>query len=237
MLSEVSFLLPKEEPTGATFALGSRFNLKQKKLRESKTKLPPETESSFNDTFLDTPTFRAKRLREGMNAASPGQFSRGVPTNDKTSSRNYDNDSLIDGEHKTLTILGKINEAMEGDDHDTHIYKHRLQLSDPKLSENRRVQLMNHIESHVKAKGKQLKAIDAANGGEKNGKGRLPMKGYGHGVGLMAQSMPAKTMSVIPQDDSQSAVRKRTAGMVSMEAEARVKRFDQAMRNRRRRGL
>lgn len=237
MLTEVSFLLPQEEEMGATFEI-DRFHAgrhpvtKQSRLRASMKRLPPNTESSFDDTFQDLPTVRQRRLRE---AADPWKFSRGVPTNDKTSSTNYDNDSIIDGEHKTLLALGKINEAMEGDDHDSHIYKHRLQLADPNLSETRRAALMDHIESHRKAKGKKLKAIDAAAKGDE--KGRMPMKGYGHGVGLMAKSLPAKTMNAIPQDDPQSAERKRTGGVMSMEAGERVKRFDRAMRNYRRRGL
>lgn len=234
MLNVADFTLPREEEMGATFEIdsfgGRNPVTKQSKLKASKS-LPPDTDPYFNDTFIDVPAFRMKRFREHM-AGNNGQFARGVPTNDKTSSQNYNNDQIIDGEHKTLTVLGKINEAMEDDDHKAHIYKHRLQLSDPKLSETRRAALMDHIESHRKAQGKKLKAIDAA----KKERGDISKnKGYGHGVGMLSKAVKPRTMSVIPQDDPQSAERKRTGGAMSMES--RMRRFDRALRTSRRRGL
>jgi hypothetical protein len=232
MLNEMFFDLPQEEEMGATFEIdsfgGRNPVTKQTRFKESTAEpLPPDTESSFDDTFRELPSVRSRRLLE---AADPWQFSRGVPTNDKTSAKNYNTNSIIDGEHKTLTVLGKINEAMEDDDHDTHIYKHRLQLSDPKLSETRRAGLLEHIADHVKKKGQKLKAIQAAKEG-KDQDGRpdiMRQKGYGHGVGMLSKALPAKTMSVIPQDDPQSAIRKRTAGMIS--SESKHKAFDEAMR-------
>lgn len=236
MLSEVSFQLPKEEEMGATFEIdsfGGRHPVtKQSKLREgsNRRRATPDTDSHFDATFLDVPAFRMKRLLE----ADGWKFARGVPTDDKTSSQNYDTDSIIDGEHKTLTVLGKINEAMEDDDHKSHIYKHRLQLSDPKLSETRRNALLEHIADHIKKQGKKLKTIDAA----KSGKDRpdiMKHSGYGHGVGMLAKAVKPRTMNVIPQDDQQSAERKRTGGVMSMES--RMRRFDNALRTSRRRGL
>lgn len=246
MLCELDLRPSLADDPGVSFeqdSFGGRHPVtKLARVRASARKAPPDTTSPFDDTFQETPVNRQKRLRECMREAtmSPsgtGNFSRGVPTNDKTSSKNYDSNKIIDGEHKTLTILGKINEAMEDDDHQSHIYKHRLQLSDPQLSETRRNALLEHISDHVKKHGKKLKAVDAAKKGEGGGDRQdiTKNRGYGHGVGLLSKSLPAKTNSVVPQDDPQSAVRKRTAGMISMEA--REKRFDNAIRTRRRRGL
>jgi hypothetical protein len=237
-LNEISFMLPCEEEIGALFEIdsfgGRNPVTREFKLRESKAKLPPDTDSYFDDTFVETPVFRKRRLREASIPVGQAQFSRGVPTNDKSSSKNYDNDSIIDGEHKTLTILGKINEAMEDDDHKAHIYKHRLQLSDPKLSETRRNALLEHITDHVKKQGKKLKAVDAAKK-EKSRPDILKNRGYGHGVGMLSKAVKPRTMSVIPQDSDQSAERKRTAGMISMES--KMHQFDRALRTSRRRGL
>ena len=235
MLTEDFDMRPSlDDPPGASFEIdsfGGRHPVtKLARTRETRKKLPPDTESSFCDTFIDVPAFRLRRLSEADN----WKFSRGVPTNDKTSSKNYDTDSIIDGEHKTLTVLGKINEAMEDDDHKSHIYKHRLQLSDPKLSETRRNALLEHISDHLKKQGKKLKAIDAAKK-EKTRPDILKNRGYGHGVGMLSKALHPKTMSVIPQDNPQSAERKRTAGMISMES--RMRRFDNALRTSRRRGL
>jgi hypothetical protein len=240
MLNTADFTLPQEEEMGATFEIdsfgGRNPVTKQSRIRESRKRLPPDTESYFNDTFQETPTIRQRRLREASVPTGQAQFSRGVPTNDKTSADNYDNDDIIDGEHKTLTVLGRINEAMEGDDHNKHIFKHRMLLSDPKLSETRRVAIMEHIKDHMDKQGKKLKAIDAAKKGEsKDRPDIMKNRGYGHGVGMLSKAVKPRVMSVIPQDDAQSNERKRTAGNMSMES--KMRNFDRALRTSRRRGL
>ncbi len=241
MLTDNFDLTPSlDDPPGVSFevdSFGNRFPVTRKtKLRETRKRLPPNTESHYDATFIEIPPFRAKRLREASIPTGQAQFSRGVPTNDKTSSQNYNSDQIIDGEHKTLTVLGKINEAMEDDDHKTHIFKHRLQLSDPKLSETRRNALLEHITDHLKKQGKKLKAIDAAAKGEQKGRPDIMKnRGYGHGVGMLSKAVTPRTMSVIPQDSDQSAERKRTAGMISMES--KMHQFDRALRTSRRRGL
>jgi hypothetical protein len=215
-----------DDSPGVSFAPAKKVRARETGAR----KAPPDTTSSFDDTFREIPSTRQRRLRESQ----PWQFQRGVPTNDKTSAQNYnDDEKLIDGEHKTLLALGKINEAVEGDDHDGHIYKHRLQLSDPKLSETQRMGLMEHISNHIKMKGKKLKAIQKEAKGQ--GKDSRPdisrNKGYGHGVGMLSRALPANTYDVIPQDQQVDVERKRTAGNQSMESrEARIKQFGRAVK-------
>lgn len=195
---------------------------KPKRVRESLMRsAPPDTTSTFDDTHL---THRTRRLRE----AHPWEFQQGVPTaNNQGSSKNYDVKKLVDGEHKSLLILGRINEAMENDDHDSHIYSHRIELADPKLSETRRAALMDHIESHVKAKGAKLKAVQKE-AKEKERSDITKNRGYGHGVGMLSRALPANTSDVIPQDSQVDLERKRTAGNISMEA--RRGRFTRAQR-------
>lgn len=200
---------------------------KRVSVRESKRpKLPPEAEP-FDDTFK----LSQARLREGLPAGeNTGHFSRGVPTDGKTSSKNYSPNlvRMIDGEHKTLLNVGKINEAMEGDVHDQHITKHRLLLASDDLSETQRNALLEHIASHVKAKRHQQKIVENAQRGK-----------FVKGLGFSSRAKPATTYDVIPQDDPQSAERKRTAGITSMEAtrEDRFRRFRQAVNRSSRRGL
>lgn len=211
-----------DDSPGVSFAPTKIVKLKESKpARYAST----DTESSFNDTFREFPSVREQRLRE----AAPWQFERGVPTNGKTSSRNYKdgdgNVKIIDGEHKTLLALGKISEAVDSDDHDSHIYQHRLQLADPKLSETQRMGLMEHISQHVKQRGAKIKAV------QKEAKARERQdisknKGYGHGVGMLSRALPANTDDVIPQDAPVDSERKRTAGNMSMESrESRIRRF------------
>jgi hypothetical protein len=197
------------------------------RIREAKkADLPPE-EPSFDDTFK----LAKARLREGLPPGeNTGHFARGVPTNAKTSSKNYSPNlvKMIDGEHKTLLNVGKINEAMESDIHDQHITEHRMLLASDDLSETQRNALLEHISSHVKAKRHQQKIMEGA----KNGK-------YVKGLGFSSRAKPATTYDVIPQDDPQSAERKRTAGITSMEAmrQNRFRKFRQAVRQSSRRGL
>ncbi len=198
-----------------------------KRMRASVRPCPPDTTDAFDDTF----TLHRARLREGNDS----RFERGVPTNGKTSSQNYDDDlvKIIDGEHKSLLTLGKINEAMEEDDHQGHIFKHRLQLADPNLTETQRAGLMEHLADHVKKQRKKLKAVTEA----LDDKARPDISrhhGYRSGVGMLSHAKPAHTYDVIPQDPQVDLERKRTAGNMSMEAgrathEARMRKFDKAV--------
>lgn len=177
-------------------------------VRESRRNCPPDTTSAFDDTFA----LHLTRLREG-----PGDFARGIPTNDKTSSQNYgkDHTKIIDGEHKTLLSLGKINEAMDDDDHASHIMAHRLELADPNLSEARRGALLEHISDHNKKQRKKIKAVDEAKNKFKKG------------LGILSRPKPAEQYDVIPQDAQIDLERKRTAGNIAMET--RMKNFDHAV--------
>jgi hypothetical protein len=209
---------PPETELGASFeadSFGGRHPVtKQAKLRESVLACPPDTTDAFDDTaFYFRPPERRRRLREHA-----GQFSRGVPTNDETSSRNYpdkNNVRIIDGEHKTLLSLGKINEAMEDDPHTEHILAHRLELADPNLSETRRNALLEHIADHSKKYQKKLKAVSETK------------ERFKKGLGLLSRAKPATTYDVIPQDSPVDLERKRTAGNISMES--KMKRFDRAV--------
>lgn len=198
--------------------------------------IPEITDDVFDDTF---------RLREAnVLPASQNneQFARGVPTNGETSTDNYskDNVKIIDGEHKTLLTLGKINEAFEDDDHKGHILKHRMLLASGDLSETQRGALLEHLADHSKKYGKKLKAVTEALN-QKNRKDILPGSGYRPGVGMLSRPKKALTYDAIPQDTDVDLERKRTAGNMAMET--RVKRFDNAVkqayggRSRARRGL
>lgn len=182
-------------------------------LRESDAVL--ETEAYFDDTFQ----LALARLRE----ANDGKFERGIPTNDKTSSRNYDQHlvKIIDGEHKTLLSLGKISEAMEEDDHRGHILEHRLLLASPDLRETQRAAMLEHIATHVKSYKRKLKAAKEV------------AEAHKQGLGTVSKAKRPITDDVIPQDDPQSAERKRTAGMISQEAglERKLKHFETAVRS------
>jgi len=214
---------------GATFEVGY-FNKKQvkpKKLREA-LRLTVDEDSSFDDTF---------RLREAGAGLAPSQnnqqFARGVPMDDKSTSKNY-NSQIIDGEHKSLLSLGKINEAMEDDEHSEHILEHRILLANPKLSETQRANLMAHLESHVKARGKKMKELKAAAEGKGKQNDMDVMTGaakYKKGLGMQSKAMPATRYDVIPQDSQVDQERKRTAGNMSMES--RFGRFDRALRTSR----
>jgi hypothetical protein len=216
------FTHPLEEP-GATFeadSFGGRHPVtRQARVRESARPCPPDTTSSFDDTF----TLHRARLREGLHGDS--RFERGVPTNDKTSSKNYPDNKvrIIDGEHKTLMTVGKINEAMEDDPHPDHILQHRLELSNPNLSEVQRGALLEHIADHSKKYRKKLKAVAEATG-----------KTFKQGFGMLSRALPATQYDVIPQDSKVDLERKRTAGNMSMESgsggsfDGKMRRFEAA---------
>jgi len=193
------------------------------KLKESAKAVPPDTTVAFDDTFRELPEMRRHRLKE----ADGWKFTRGVPTDDTSSTTNYSPDliKIIDGEHKSLLSLGRINEAMEEDDHRGHIMRHRLQLADPHLSETARAALMEHIADHSKKFRKRLRAVDAARKGGRPDIHRT--KGYMHGVGELSKALPATTYDVIPQDTHVDTERKRTAGNMAMEA--KMQKFDDAV--------
>lgn len=214
-----------------------------KRLTASVELLPPE-DPTFDDTHR---LFRENLSQDHFNnrsrsiyaesmrilrEANDPYFERGVPTNDARSSQNYkmNHVKIIDGEHKSLMSVGKINEAMEDDDDVRHLGEHRLMLADPKMTETQRAALLTHMESHMKSykKKKNLR--------EKGNKDKFkPDTQFKKGFGYMAKPKPATTNDVIPQDDPQSAERKRTAGMISQEAgfNRRMQRFDRANRSRR----
>jgi hypothetical protein len=219
-----------DEP-GASFAVGSYANKKEakpRKLREG-LRLTVDEDSSFDDTF---------RLREaGMAVPQAQNNQRQNPPaiDDKSTSKNY-NSQIIDGEHKSLLSLGKINESMEDDEHGEHILEHRILLANPKLTETQRANLMAHIESHVKAKGKKMKELKAAAEGKDKQSQQDVMTGaakYKKGFGMQSKALPATTYDVVPQDSRVDQERKRTAGNMSMES--RFGRFDRALRTSRRR--
>jgi hypothetical protein len=207
--------------------------MRRSKMREGAARIdsPLEVEVMFDDTFQVT----AARIRNGdsrlmrhLREGNNGRFERGVPTNDSSSSRNYSDDlvKIIDGEHKSLMTLGKINEAMEDDDHSTHMLQHRMQLSDPHLSETARSVLLDHIADHGKKNRAKLKAVQAA----ASGKSRPDISrdsGYRQGLGMLSKTKRATTDDVIPQDSKVSNERKRTSGVMAMEA--RMARFDRAV--------
>lgn len=220
------FTLPLDEP-GASFevdSFGGRnpVTKQAKRLRESVRPAPLETIVLFDDTYK---VYQAnlsdgnigRRLNRHLREGNDPRFERGVPTNGATSATNYpkDNVKIIDGEHKTLLSLGKINEAMDDDDHTEHILAHRLELSDPNLSETRRNALLEHIADHSKKNRKRMKAVAEA----KEGK-------FKKGLGVMSRPKPATQYDVIPQDAEVDLERKRTAGNIAMEA--RMARFDRA---------
>lgn len=219
---------------------------KPKKLREAKSVNFIE-EETFDDTFKIqlaqyVPPISLNRLREAQypppaKAKPPagknpeGSFSRGVPTNDATSSQNYKKNhvKIIDGEHKTLLCLGKINEAMEDDEHPDHIMEHRMLLASGDLTETQRNALVEHISDHAKKNGKRLRAAKKA-----QEEAAVPGK-FKKGFGFMSKAKKATTDSIIPQDSEVSTERKRTAGMMSMESGSAMRRarFDGALRSRR----
>jgi hypothetical protein len=218
---------------GEVDSFGGRHPVtKQSKVRESARRGPLETSDRFDDThrlaiaYHESPLW--KRLREaGPGPASDGKFSRGVPTNDTSSSDNYPRSAtkIIDGEHKTLLALGKITEAMEDDEHPVHLLAHRILLADPNLSETQRSGLIEHITDHTRKNRKKLKAVQAA---KETGK-------FKKGLGTMSRAKPATQYDVIPQDSDVDLERKRTAGNMAMEA--RMRRFDRASQIAGRRGL
>lgn len=218
-----------DDPPGASFEIdsfGGRHPVtKQAKLKETRRRTP-DSHVYFDDTFIEKPAFRLRRLREG-----PGTFARGVPTDGKTSAENYDPDKIkiIDGEHKTLLSLGRITEAFDDDDHSSHMLKHRLLLASGDLSETQRNALLEHIASHQKMYGKKLKAVQAAQKeATKQRDDILKNTGYRDGFGRLSRALPAVTDDVIPQDAHVDTERKRTAGNISMET--RMRRFQNALR-------
>jgi hypothetical protein len=225
-----------EDPgwTGEVDSFGGRHPVtREAKVRSRLRESAPLTEDVFDDTFKLveihlTDTEREASPMRRLREHGPGQFSRGVPTNSQTSSKNYKSDPIIDGEHKTLLSLGKINEAFEDDDHMSHIHEHRMLLANPNLSETQRAGLMAHVDSHKKESRKKLKAVQAAQEGNE-GK-------YKKGFGVLSKPKTATTYNVIPQDSQVSNERKRTAGNMSMESGAssrasKINRFENAVRN------
>jgi hypothetical protein len=216
---------------GEVDSFGGRHPVtKQSRVRESVRSGPPETSDRFDDTlrlaiaYHESPLW--KRLREA-GPPSDGKFSRGVPTNDTSSTTNYPRSAtkIIDGEHKTLLALGKITEAMEDDEHPVHLLAHRILLADPNLSETQRSGLIEHITDHTRKNRKKLKAVQAA---KETGK-------FKPGLGRLSRALPATQYDVIPQDADVDTERKRTAGNMAMEA--RMHRFDRATQIANRRGL
>jgi len=221
-----------ETEPGASFeadSFGGRHPVtKRVRMRESVRPAAPDTTSSFDDTFLERPKVRRSRLQEANN----WKFERGVPTNDETSTENYPKqmNTIIDGEHKTLMSIGRITEAMEEDDHRSHILEHRALLANPNLSETQRAALIQHISDHSKKHRKKLKAVaEAANA--KSRPDLSPTPGYMKGFGRKSVAKPATTYDVIPQDSGVDDERKRTAGNMAMES--RMKKFDRALKVRR----
>jgi hypothetical protein len=122
---------------------------------------------------------------------------------------------------------------MEGDIHDSHILEHRMLLASDDLSESQRNALLEHISSHLKSKKQQQKIVEnATTQGAKQGQ-------YVKGLGFVSKPKPPIASGHIPQDDPQSAERKRTAGMISMEADRERKFgiFHKAVTRASRRGL
>jgi hypothetical protein len=165
--------------------------------------------------------------------ASPGHFERGVPTNNATSSKNYSPDHvrIIKGEHVSLLKNGALNEAMDNDNHDQHILEHRYMLSDPNLTETMRSALLEHISQHAKMKKQGMKQV-------KEDTVQRAKRRMGPGVAArMAGRLNGGSDSKIPQDSPFDAERKRTSGMVSMEAGQRggsaQNRFAAALKVRR----
>lgn len=237
-LIDLDFRLSADDEPGATFALGSPMNKKVVKVRESKAlRLTVDEDPVFDDTYRH-------RFREATAVPSQGSpqdggtvAPQGSAVQDKSTSKNY-NSQIIDGEHKSLLSLGKINEAMEDDDHSGHILEHRILLSNPKLTETQRANLMQHLESHIKAKGKKMKELKAAAEGKDKQSQQDVMTGaakYKKGFGMQSKALPANTYNVVPQDSKFDQERKRTAGNMSMES--RMGRFDRAIRTSRRRSL
>jgi len=231
-LMKLDYKLSADSEPGATFAPGA-LNKAQVRIRESRgLRLTVDEDSSFDDTF---------RLREAA-MPNPNDDNRIAPQGsaiqDKSSSKNYDS-QIIDGEHKSLLALGKINEAMEGDNHDAHILQHRITLANGDLSETQRANLMQHLESHVKAKGKKMKELKAAAEGKNKPSEMDVMTGaakYKKGLGVPSKALPATTYNVVPQDARVDQERKRTAGNMSMESmKSRMGRFDRALKTSRRR--
>jgi hypothetical protein len=224
----------EEVEPGASFEIdsfGGRNPItKQARVRESSRLGPPETSDPFDDThkmsLVQSESPLMRKLREA-GPPSDGKFSRGVPTNDSTSTSNYPRSAtqIIDGEHKTLLALGKISEAMEDDVHPEHLLAHRILLADPNLSETQRAGLLDHIADHSKKNKRKLKAVQAS---KEAGK-------FKKGLGRMSRPLPATQYDVIPQDSDVDTERKRTAGNMAMEA--RMRRFDRAVQTSNRRGL
>jgi len=147
---------------------------------------PPEQEP-YDDTF---------RLREAQLAPVPkpalGRMDSGK--------------QIIEGEHQTLSVLGKIGEAMDADDDDSHILEHRIMLANDNLSETGRAALMEHISSHQKSKKRKLKAVAETD--------------------AVPTGIPQKPWS--PDQGPQSAERRRSAGLATG-MESRMKKFDAAV--------
>jgi hypothetical protein len=232
---------------------GASFDARQFKvttLRESKKPVELDDEPAFDDTFKLS-GINVRRLREHVSPGedsftgqgahaqptggnSQGAFARGVPTNNAPSSKNYgpDHVRIIKGEHVSLLKNGALNEAMEDDDHKQHILEHRYMLSDPKLTETQRSSLLEHIAMHAKLLKKGNKKIQEDT--EERAKRR-----FGPGVAARVLARNGGSDSKIPQDSGVDAERKRTSGMVSMEAgtsrsrAGRAGRFEAALKVRR----
>jgi hypothetical protein len=230
---------PDDEPGWDGFLDSMDRDLFMHDFRETTVLVTPPEPPSFDDTYKLT----LARLREHVpfnkQRTNGPQFERGIPTNDQTSATNYTPQmlkQLVDGEHKTLLALGKVNEAFDDDNHPFHVREHRMLLSNPNLSETQRASLLEHLASHEKKHRKQLKQIKEEGGGSvlMNKWPRFNAKAspFKSGFGTMSKAKSPTHMDVIPQDDQQSQERKRTAGMISQESrrshsgyENRVRRF------------
>src|SRR5713101_1929624 len=146
----------QEEGWAADFSsFGSLTNpvvLRERKLKFLEDPVFDDTLKMFQAT-LEPDHFQEVANRRFREHNDP-YFERGVPTNNKTSSRNYNpnHTKIIDGEHKTLMTVGQIAEAMEGDDDDLHMYEHRIFLAEPKLSETQRSAMLKHMATHSRNK-------------------------------------------------------------------------------------
>src|SRR3990172_7802431 len=221
---------PSTEPEpgwGGDFnGFGGLKNLKPLPLRESRVQ---EVEEAFDDTHKIA-TVDQRRKREAQDKSNNPNFQRGIPTNNATSSKNYtpDHVRIIRGEHVSLLKNGVLTEAMDDDDHRSHILEHRYMLGD-NLTETMRSALLEHISQHTKLLKKGVKQT-------KEDLGERAKRRFGPAVANRAALRHnSDTDSKIPQDSKVSAELKRSAGMVSMEARnrGRGQRFQSAMRVRR----
>jgi len=214
---------PQDFEPGAEFEIDSFGTKKGAVLRES-DKVSPYPEFEPHD---DTATLAAARTTDRkpvrfLEANNP-RFEKGIPTEGGTSAKGRPDSSvkIVDGEHKTLLSIGRMNEALDDDNHPGHILEHRMLLADPNLTETQRASLLDHIGDHGKKHRKRLKAAKETQEAQNQ-------KGYKKGFGMMSRAKTPLKDDVIPEDDPQSRERKRTGGVISMES--KLRRFDHALK-------